>query len=555
MLDRNWIDKSWFSSLRGAMLSSRQYLRRDFVIHGKEFSTTADHCWSLALSDPEDARFQVDCEKGSPTWMHSHSRICHQCETLQVFFGDMRATFEELAKKHKKDKHVLEEIELLRRDHYDWEDKIMRLKAHQIRTAKSENDLQWLTGGLKEGDVLMTMDFAMKLLPHHSRESTVDWYAQRGMVWHVTHVLTYFQGNYHEHNFVHIFEGARQDSATVTAIAHDVIKQLKWKGIKRFFIRSDQAGVYKSSSTIASIHSIAKELKVHVAGWYFSEAQAGKGPCDRTAARVKRKVRNYADSGKPVLNPHQFFDAVTHNELYAGISYSVVRLEGSGKDKKVKVSSAKIPNLSMFNAFTFEEFSLRVHRFWKIGVGKTIPYSTFSPNDALLVHGRSGGTLSEEIFWSPLGEPRKKHYINEPVIDDFEDGEDADEDEDEDEDEDAVCDKWSNSMKCEKKKKFISRLYQCPVETCAKEFLSAKNMERHMTLGNHRRRPERLNVVDYSLHTFSSFIEAVHPPIACPVVDDAVRSVTDDNANGKIQSMGWALPKRRISRGRCRIGV
>ncbi|GMT26874.1 hypothetical protein PFISCL1PPCAC_18171, partial [Pristionchus fissidentatus] len=548
MVERNWIDKSWHGSLRSRMLGSRQYLRTEYVIHGKEFSTVGDHCWSLALSDPDDLRFQVDCVKGPPSWIHSHNRICHRCETLQVFFGDMRATLEELAKKHKDDKKMMEEIDTLRRDNYEWEEKILKLKAHQIRTAKSEHDRVSTVGGLKEGEVQLTMDFAMKLLPHHSRESTVDWYGQRGMVWHISHALTVIKGVYHQHNFVHIFTGVRQDSATVTAIAQDVLKQLKWKGIKKVYIRSDQAGVYKSSTTIASIQSIAKELKIDVVGWYFSEAQAGKGPCDRTAAQVKRKVRNYADSGKDVLNPSAFFDAVTHNELYPGISYALVRLEGSGPKKEPKLSTIKIPDLSMFNAFTYETDALRVHRYWKIGVGKIIPYSTLPPNDAFVVYENSGGALSEEIFWNPLGQPRTRgHAQKEEINEEFDEEEEEEEDDYDFDGEDAFCDKSSESKKCEEKKKFVSALYRCPVESCAKEYLHEKDLEKHLILGNHRRRPERMNVVDYSLHSFSSFIEAVHAPTACKVVDDAVRYLTDDNENGKLQIMGWALPQRRKS--------
>lgn len=45
MLSKNWISKTWHDSLRSEMLGSRQYLRTDYVAHGKEFSTTGDHCW------------------------------------------------------------------------------------------------------------------------------------------------------------------------------------------------------------------------------------------------------------------------------------------------------------------------------------------------------------------------------------------------------------------------------------------------------------------------------------------------------------------------------
>ncbi|GMR38164.1 hypothetical protein PMAYCL1PPCAC_08359, partial [Pristionchus mayeri] len=39
--------------------------------------------------------------------------------------------------------------------------------------------------------------------------------------------------------------------------------------------------------------------------------------------------------------------------------------------------------------------------------------------------------------------------------------------------------KWEK--KCVKRPKLESTLYRCPIETCSKEFLSEKNLERHMT--------------------------------------------------------------------------
>ncbi|GMT25584.1 hypothetical protein PFISCL1PPCAC_16883, partial [Pristionchus fissidentatus] len=184
---------------------------------------------------------------------------------------------------------------------------------------------------------------------------------------------------------------------------------------------------------------------------------------------------------------------------------------GSGPKKEPKLSTIKIPDLSMFNAFTYETDALRVHRYWKIGVGKIIPYSTLPPNDAFVVYENSGGALSEEIFWNPLGQPRTRGHAQKEEI-----NEEFDEEES------------SESKKCEEKKKFVSALYRCPVESCAKEYIHEKDLEKHLILGNHRRRPERMNVVDFSLHSFSSFIEAVHAPTACKI-------------------MGWALPQRRKS--------
>ncbi|GMT25585.1 hypothetical protein PFISCL1PPCAC_16882, partial [Pristionchus fissidentatus] len=86
-----------------------------------------------------------------------------------------------------------------------------------------------------------------------------------------------------------------------------------------------------------------------------------------------------------------------------------------------------------FNAFTYETDALRVHRYWKIGVGKIIPYSTLPPNDAFVVYENSGGALSEEIFWNPLGQPRTRGHAQKEEI-----NEEFDEEEEEEFDEEAI---------------------------------------------------------------------------------------------------------------------
>ncbi|GMR57033.1 hypothetical protein PMAYCL1PPCAC_27228, partial [Pristionchus mayeri] len=270
MLVKNWISKYLHDSLRSMMLASSQYLCTDYFIHVKEYSTIGDHCWSFALSDPDDLAFQMDCIKPKSPWSHSHTRVCHQCENVHVWFADMRETLNELLKKHKEDKNFRHEIEMMMRDLNDWVIKIEKLKAHQLRVAKSEYDRQQIVSGLKPGECILTLDFIMKLLPLNPRESTSDWYALRGMPWHMGNALMWEKGDLWQHHFVTIIKGEREDSAMVTAIIRSIFYQLRRRGISRVFLRSDQAGPYKSSSTIALIYSIAMDEKIEVAGWYFS---------------------------------------------------------------------------------------------------------------------------------------------------------------------------------------------------------------------------------------------------------------------------------------------
>lgn len=66
-----------------------------------------------------------------------------------MFFGDLRETLETIESKSYNDESKMKEIKMIRRDYYDWEDKIEKLKAHQLRTAKSEHDRQTIIKNLK----------------------------------------------------------------------------------------------------------------------------------------------------------------------------------------------------------------------------------------------------------------------------------------------------------------------------------------------------------------------------------------------------------------------
>ena len=90
--------------------------------------------------------------------------------------------------------------------------------------------------------------------------------------------------------FVHVFEQSTQSSTTVTAILKHVLQEIheempEFDGV---FIRSDNARCYKSSTTIASIPTISSATGIKILRWSFSEAQAGKGPCDQKFAKMKK---------------------------------------------------------------------------------------------------------------------------------------------------------------------------------------------------------------------------------------------------------------------------
>ncbi|GMS90163.1 hypothetical protein PENTCL1PPCAC_12338, partial [Pristionchus entomophagus] len=129
-----------------------------------------------------------------------------------------------------------------------------------------------------------------------------------------------------------------------------------------------------------------------------------------------------------------------------------------------------------------------------IGFGKKYSYKKMQPNDARLVVKGSGGTTSQETFWKKLGDPK---YLEKHDNSNEEDGNDH-----------LICEK-KESKKCTwKRPKPESTLFRCPIETCSKEYLYEKNLEKHME----------------------------------SITNDPINS-----ENGRILPMGWALPTRRPS--------
>ena len=76
---------------------------------------------------------------------------------------------------------------------------------------------------LNEILVLLVQDWAMKFLPRKFRESQSDWFAKKGMSWHIT-VATRRAENQELQmmTFVHVYQTCNQDSSAVLSIMKDV---------------------------------------------------------------------------------------------------------------------------------------------------------------------------------------------------------------------------------------------------------------------------------------------------------------------------------------------
>ena len=66
---------------------------------------------------------------------------------------------------------------------------IIQRKAHVLRSVNQHKAKQAFIRNLNESTVLVVMDWAMKFLQMKYREKQSDWYAKRGISWHVSTVI------------------------------------------------------------------------------------------------------------------------------------------------------------------------------------------------------------------------------------------------------------------------------------------------------------------------------------------------------------------------------
>ncbi|CAC5367570.1 unnamed protein product [Mytilus coruscus] len=198
--------------LKSKLLNGKRYIKSDFKVHIQNENTVPDHCQMFALSDSEK------CFSQSCNTQHKHS--CEQCIDLADFLAEI-STLTQNGTWDNKDSIVFQvenAVEAIK----DW-------KSHAMRARNQEGAKQDLLKNLNENQALITCDWAMKFLPRKFREGQSDWFAKRGINWHIS-VTLYKQGEELKTiTHVHIFSSQISQDGSVTAsvlcdVVHDLTK-------------------------------------------------------------------------------------------------------------------------------------------------------------------------------------------------------------------------------------------------------------------------------------------------------------------------------------------
>lgn len=355
-----------YKDYQALLFQSKQYLRTDFKIHLSMESEVPDHCIPHALSDTKDPAFAKKCK-------HTHNMVCESCEQLK----EMMKSFEKIFLTATVDEKEDEMNDLQFRVQQSIKS-IVALKKHIIRCKNQDLAKAHLFDYMPTNEVLLVCDWAMKYLPRKFREDQCDWFAKRGIPWHICMAFCRRDdGSIGSLGFAHLFANQiSQDSQVTASIIKDVMKHVKdvtEQDDVKFHLWSDNAGCYKSTEMLSQLFHSGL-----VKSFNFCESQNGKGPCDRTAATIKSGIKRYVNQGHDVLTAHAMKEAI--DKSTKNVKFQVYVVE----DYLSKKSSCRaIPSITSYSNFTFSPNGITAWRAYQIGEGKLIPSSTITVNTEL----------------------------------------------------------------------------------------------------------------------------------------------------------------------------
>ncbi|KAL9961192.1 hypothetical protein ACROYT_G030092 [Oculina patagonica] len=247
----------------------------DYRVHcSEEGSPCKDHCRKFALSDPVEKDSTEECD-------HEHNLRCDMCEDLNDAMNDVeRQICESSASLYSKEyeEDLLYDFGHARTDIIQW-------KAHVLRSVNQDTAKHDVIRNLNESTVLVVMDWAMKFLQMKYREKQTDWYAKRGISWHVSTVIFKEEAsnNVEVQTYAHMFDCCQQDWFAVCSIFENLLENVlaSRPSINSVFLRSDEAGCYCINALVASLKDVGQRLGVQVKSYDYSEPAYSKDVCDR----------------------------------------------------------------------------------------------------------------------------------------------------------------------------------------------------------------------------------------------------------------------------------
>ena len=372
---------------------------------------------------------------------------------------------------------------------------------------------------LDEKSVFLVQDWAMKFLPRKYRESQSDWFAKRGLPWHITVAVRRRSDQQRESmTFVHLFKACSQDSNTVLGIMADVLTKLKigMPNLDSVFYRQDNAGCYHGASTIVGAKVLAEKAGVSLRRMDFSDSQGGKGACDRKAATIKSHMQIFLNAGNDIETAAQMKAAIESSGGVPGVTVTLSEIPESQTKNAVSWEG-----VSFVNNIEYESKCLRVWKAYNIGPGKKVPWSKF---DAPTIEKELSSIVdlgNERNMQLPFVtlKPRTLTSVSETTSSDGGD------------DHGSASEDGSSS----------SELFSCPEEGCEMTYQRYSSLEQHIQCGKHKRALEQETLLDRPVLRYAYELEKGGSKVVelCDVA--CSRKETDCQVSNLPLTMGWAL--------------
>ena len=185
--------------------------------------------------------------------------VCEQCEQLKATLDEM----EESVKKHCSHLYSQEQKHVLLFDFERSKNGIFLWKSHALRSVNQKSAKQEALQS-----VLVVNDWAMKLFQMKYGEKQSEWFAKRGLSWHISSVISKDQETQKakDLSYAHLLDSCCQDWCAVVSILENLFQNTKvnFPTVKQAFLRSDEAGCYHCNQQQSKILEIECELQLHV---------------------------------------------------------------------------------------------------------------------------------------------------------------------------------------------------------------------------------------------------------------------------------------------------
>ena len=476
-------------------------------------SNILDHCRAYALSDPRDKDYQIICT-------HDHLETCDRCYLLSSVLAEIHAI--EKMSDSNVSSDVVEEVNFIEgqaKQH------IWAWKAHLLRGVNQDEARITVIDAVDENSVLLVQDWAMKFLPRKFRESQGDWFAKRGMSWHITVATRRVENHELEMiKFVHVYQTCNQDGCAVLSVMKDVIGKLKLQlsHLKTVFYRQDNAGCYHCGALIvgASFTGCASRVTVKYLG--FSDAQGGQDPCDRKAASIKSHMKIHLNQGSNIDTAKEMVDAIQSSGGVPGVDVSLCN---SAQDPAPSLN-VKIAGVSLISNIVFNNRSLPVWTAYEIRSGKCIRLKDIGIPQLVQIPSLvkcDEGTATT----MPNAHFIKVKSRRQPCSD--------------------------NSQQCsDTKEETVTEtsptvhISSCPQEGCMKVYQRFSSLQHHLDLGKHKCALEHETLLGRAAVGYAERLQGQSGSV--PQIEQVRKQL--NLSNQPFLPMGWALKSSHVKRTR-----